>query len=198
MPVQLFPVNRIPPAARAKPQSTMNAQPKQAEEGAKMIRPAFQNRFYAGVLAILVLGIYLFQLWQPDRQVHLHSTHLATALEENDWAEVASFLAEDYRDQWGHDRATLLTNLRQVLHYARNLRIDAQRTITSASGREGSWSSRIAIAAEDNEVATMIKARINVLEEPFELSWRRESWKPWDWKLVRVRNPALELPSGMF
>jgi len=198
MPVRFFSVNRIPPVARADAQSTTSSQRDQLDEGAKMIRPAFSNGFYAGALAALILGIYLFQLWQPERQVHLHSTHLATALEENDWAEVASFLAADYHDQWGHDRATVLTNLRQVLHYARNLRIEAQRTITIANGREGSWSSRIAIAANDNEVAAMIKARINVLEEPFELSWRRESWKPWDWKLVRVSNPALELPSGMF
>jgi hypothetical protein len=161
-----------------------------------MIRPAFRNGFYAGALLALIVGIYLFQLWQPDRQVHLHSIHLAEALEENDWDDVEEFLAADYADQWGHDRATVLTRLRQVLHYARNLRIDAQQTITSAAGPDGKWRALIKLEADDNEIAAIIKGRINVLEEPFELNWRRESWKPWDWKLVRVSNAALELPSG--
>jgi hypothetical protein len=31
---------------------------------------------------------------------------------------------------------------------------------------------------------------------PFELRWRHESWKPWDWKLVEVHNPELEVPAA--
>ena len=160
------------------------------------MRSAFRNGFYAGVLLAVVIGIYLFQLWQPDRQVHLHSIHLVTAVEQKDWATVEEFLAIDYQDQWGHDRELALSRLRQVLHYARNLHIDSQQTIASATGAEGRWSARIRIEAEDNEIAAIIKGNVNALEEPFELSWRRQSWKPWDWKLVRVTNAALELPTG--
>ncbi|HEY1583637.1 MAG TPA: hypothetical protein VGF73_11125 [Chthoniobacterales bacterium] len=39
---------------------------------------------------------------------------------------------------------------------------------------------------------------VNSLTTPFELRWRRESWKPWDWKLVEVRNPGLELPARAY
>lgn len=161
-----------------------------------MLRPAFRNGFYAGALVAVIAGVYLFQLWQPDRQVHLHSLHLADALEEKDWADVTQFLAPDYSDQWGHNREVVVSRLQQVLHYASNLRVDAQETITSATDGEGRWLARIRIEADDNEVAAFIKARVNVLEEPFELHWRRQSWKPWDWQLVRVNNSALELPTG--
>jgi hypothetical protein len=161
-----------------------------------MLRPAFRNGFYAGALVAVIAGVYLFQLWQPDRQVHLHSLHLADALEEKDWAGVTQFLAPDYSDQWGHNREVVVSRLQQVLHYARNLRVHAQQTITSATDGEGRWLARIRIEADDNEVAAFIKARVNVLEEPFELHWRRQSWKPWDWQLVRVNNSALELPTG--
>ena len=161
-----------------------------------MIRPAFRNGFYAGALAAVIAGIFLFQLWQSDRQVHLHSVHLAAALEEKDWGDAAEFLAPDYADQWGHDREMVLVRLQQVLHYAQNLRIDAQQTITRAGDGEGTWNARIRIKADDNEIATIVKQRVNALEEPFELRWRQQSWKPWDWKLVRVSNSALELPTG--
>ena len=161
-----------------------------------MIRPVFRNAFYAGALVAVVVGLYLFQIWQPDRQVHLHSVHLATALEQKDWGDVSEFLARDYGDQWGHDRETVMMKLQQVLHYARNLRIDAQQTITSAADGEGRWIASIRIEADGDEVAAFIKERVNVLDEPFELNWRRQSWKPWDWQLVRVNNPALEMPTG--
>ena len=160
-----------------------------------MTRPALRNGFYAGLLVAVILGLYLFQLWQPERQLHLHSEHLVTALEQQDWAEVRAFLSENYKDQWGHNRELALTQLQQVLHFARNLHIQTERTIAIAQGDQGTWSARIMIQADDNEVASLIKARINVLEEPFVLQWRRQSWKPWDWQLVGVSNPALELPT---
>jgi hypothetical protein len=35
---------------------------------------------------------------------------------------------------------------------------------------------------------------VNSLESPFEFEWKRGATWPWDWKLVAVRNPALEIP----
>ena len=40
--------------------------------------------------------------------------------------------------------------------------------------------------------------RINSLTSPFELRWRKQNWQPWDWKLVQVRNPSLQLPVDAF
>jgi hypothetical protein len=45
-------------------------------------------------------------------------------------------------------------------------------------------------------LSTIIKERINSLEEPFALQWRQMSWKPWDWQLVGATNPGLELSAG--
>ncbi len=41
----------------------------------------------------------------------------------------------------------------------------------------------------------MITDRINPLNEPFRLQWRKQSWKPWEWKLVHASNEALDLPA---
>ena len=43
------------------------------------------------------------------------------------------------------------------------------------------------------DYAPEVIERVNRLTKPFELHWRHESWRPWDWKLVQVSNPALEL-----
>lgn len=160
------------------------------------MRPGFRNGFYAGLLFAVGLGIYLHQLWQPERQLRLHSAHLLDALEQNDWEEAENFIAETYQDEWGHNRSLVLARLREVLQYSRELKIDAQETGFALSSQGGTWSARMRIEAEPNEVTIYIKERVNVLEEPFELSWVRPSWRPWEWKLARVSNPALELPTG--
>jgi hypothetical protein len=161
-----------------------------------MLRPAFRNGFYAGALVAVIAGVYLFQLWQPDRQVHLHSLHLADALEEKDWAGRHAVPRAGLLRSMGAQSRGRRVALAAGAALRQNLRVDAQQTITSATDGEGRWIARIRIEADDNEVAAFIKARVNVLEEPFELHWRRQSWKPWDWQLVRVNNSALELPTG--
>jgi hypothetical protein len=62
----------------------------------------------------------------------------------------------------------------------------------------GFWRARVELAGKDAgaEVTPEIIRRVNGLTTPFELRWRQGSWKPWNWKLVEVRNPGLEVPAG--
>lgn len=156
--------------------------------------PSFRAGFIGGLLAAIVLGVYLFQLWQPERQVELHSLNVIRALEKH--AALEDFIASDYVDQWQQDRTMVLARLRQVLAFTPKLKISALGAAATAQDREGNWSARITIEAEPNEWTTLLKERVNTLDQPFELRWRKQSRKPWDWKLVRVNNPALELTRG--
>lgn len=159
-------------------------------------RASFRNGFYAGLLVALAVGVYLLQLWQPDRQLELHSAHFLQAVETKDFGALESFIDAAYADQWGHDRALLLTRMRAVLRYTRNLRLEAREALPLPNGDTGEWRARITASGDDNELVVLIKERINSLHEPFHLQWRRKSWKPWDWKLTGVTNAALELPAG--
>ena len=155
----------------------------------------FRNAFYAGAAAAVALGLYLFWLWQPERQVRLHSEHLLEAVEDRDWEELASFIDNSYQDEWGNDRPLLLSRLRDILRYTRNLRIQTIGAgVSQMTADEADWNARVTVEADDNELTAFIKARVNGLETPFVFQWRHASGKPWDWKLMRVSNDALELP----
>ena len=161
-------------------------------------KSTFRAGFVAGLLLTLGLGVYLFLLWSAANQVELHTTHLLTALEKKDWSEVGEFLDPSYADQWGHDRETLITRLRQVLPFARHLHLHPAEVRIVATGGEGEWRGRVTLEADSNELSTIIRERINSLEEPFTLQWRQVSWKPWDWRLMRVTNPALDIAADGF
>jgi hypothetical protein len=155
----------------------------------------FRNGFYAGLLLTLIVGLYLVRLWQPERQVQLHSVHLLSQIEQNDWSAVNEFIAPDYHDRWGNDPALLLERLRRVFRALSKARLEvAAPSVRTAEG-QGYWTAKITITG-GGEFAGQIQGRVNSLEAPFELEWRRGATWPWDWKLVSVRNPELEV-SGL-
>jgi hypothetical protein len=143
-----------------------------------------------------VLGVLLFWLWQPARQVRRHSDNFLHALEKKDWASFAGFVAEDYHDQWRNDRAQLLKRTHEMFRYVRTVRFIAVGSEADVSGTAGRWRSRIQVEGDAGELTTLIKDRVNCLSTPFELEWRRGSARPWDWKLVQVTNPELSIPES--
>lgn len=163
-----------------------------------MLRISFRNGFYAGVIVSIALGIYLFFLWQPRRQVQLHSEHLLHAVEKKKWSATEKFMSENYHDQWMQDRGAALSRLREVVRYMPNLRLQRQELLVHAADGRGEWRGRITVEADANEVSAFVKERVNALRTPFELQWQQQSGKPWDWKLVRARNADLKISAEAF
>ncbi|MEO7168253.1 MAG: hypothetical protein ABI787_11400 [Spartobacteria bacterium] len=157
----------------------------------------FKNGFYVGMLLALFLGIWLMRLWTAENQVRLHSEHFLQKIEKRSWSGAGDFIAADYHDTWGHDRALVLNRLRMTLGFFSSLTITAVNPEVSAESSTGQWSAKIHLAGS-GEMAPAIIDRVDRLTAPFSLHWRRESWRPWDWKLVEVRNPSLELTGGIY
>ena len=156
----------------------------------------FRLGFYAGLLLAVIWGLYLARLWRAERQIELHSRHLIEQIEKKNWNQTGEFIALNYHDQWGHDRAVLLARLREVFRVLPNARIeDTQQMVRIEEGR-GYWTAKIMVTAT-GEYADYITARVNTLDTPFELEWQRGATWPWDWKLAAVRNPGLALPDEM-
>ena len=156
---------------------------------------SFKNGFFAGLLLAFVVALWLTRLWGAENQVRLHSEHLLREVETHDWSAVADFLAADYHDDWGNDRAQLIVRLRLVSRLISSLTIAASNTDTRVRPPKGLWRAHLSLGGK-GEAAPEITARVNRLTTSFEFDWRLESWRPWDWKLVGVRNSSLELPTA--
>lgn len=159
-------------------------------------RPSFRNGLFGAALVAIILGMYLVQLWNPVRQIELHSLHLLRAIELNDALALGDFIDPTYRDQWQHDRALLLARVRALVAHARHLRFEPHEPIIIPVPNGFEWWARISATGDPGEVMTVISERINPLKQPFRLEWRQQSWKPWVWKLVREGNEELELPAS--
>jgi hypothetical protein len=159
---------------------------------------SFRGGFYGGLAIAVCIGFYLIWLWQPERQVSRHTENLFRAIERKDWAAVADFIGNDYQDQWGDDRARALEHLRQGLRYVRGPQIIASNASVEIEAQRVLWTGKITLYSSDNEVMETLDQRVNSLPASFELEWYRLSRKPWDWKLMRVSNPAFEIPADVY
>ena len=123
----------------------------------------FRNGFYAGVLVALIWGVYLFRLWQPQRQIDLHNRHLLEQVEKHDWKAVAEFIGENYQDRWGNDRKLLLERLPQVFRALGKTRIESSAPAIRNEGGRGFLTAKIMITGT-GEFADYIQSRVNSLD----------------------------------
>ena len=151
----------------------------------------------SAALALAALAVFLVVLWSPERQVRLHQKHLLAAVSKKDWPRFASFIAEDYSDRWGHDKTFVRAAAREVFAQFFVLEITMQNPAVSAGGGNGEVSARLVAKGTGSPVAQMVIEKLQELREPFTFRWRQRSWKPRDWALARVDQPALEIPDEL-
>ena len=151
----------------------------------------FRLGFASGVGVAITLSLFLVWHWQPKRQVRLHSEHFLQRVQMHAWTSVSAQLASDYRDQWSHDRASVVADLRAAMLLLRGVEIIVAMTDVNAADREGSWSARITLRG-GGENGERVVTQVNAFQAPFTFRWRQQSAKPWDWQLVSVAQPELE------
>ena len=150
------------------------------------------------MLAVAVcIGLYLVWLWRPEHQVRLHTEHFFHAIDGRNWETVVDFVADDYQDQWGDDRARLLELMREGFRWVRGSSITAPSVLVQVQTLRAVWIGRIIVYSSNDGVMQLLDERVNTLPTPFELKWHRVSRKPWDWKLVRVSNPTFQIPADL-
>ncbi|MGZ4987319.1 MAG: hypothetical protein ACXWBP_04685 [Limisphaerales bacterium] len=153
--------------------------------------------FIAGMALVVSVGIYLVWLWRPEHQVRLHTENFFHAIDGRNWGRVASFIVDDYHDQWDNDRIGLLERMREGFRWVHGSKITAQNAAVQLETSRATWIGKIMVYSSDDGVMELLDERVNRLPTPFELEWHHVSGKPWDWKLARVSNPAFQIPADM-
>ena len=144
--------------------------------------------------AVILVTVWLYWWLQPERQLRRAQGRLIAAVEKRDFDAMARLLAEDYRDRWGHDKAIVVGESRQVFSQFLMLTIERESRSVEMGTQSSIVREKLTIEGFGGPLAVAAKDAVNALREPFSLSWRRRSWKPWDWELLSVEQPELRLP----
>jgi len=150
-----------------------------------------------GAAVCLFVAARCFWLWQPERQVLLHQRHFLDAVGDRKWKKIEAFLADDFRDRFGHDKAWALRESKEVLRHFFALTIEDSETAASFTTPEGAGPNMatvtafLKLAGSGTALAEYAKSEVNRSREPFTFAWRKQSWKPWDWQLTTVDHPLV-------
>ena len=144
------------------------------------------------VAAGVVLLVWAFWELSPGRQLEKAFTRLITAAENRDWKTVRAIVADDYRDQWGFDREESVRLASEVLGQFLALKIDCEALRSSRQGDAALVETRLRLRGRGNAVGEALMQRANDLQDDFRFAWRRESWKPWSWKLVSLSQNEID------
>ena len=142
--------------------------------------------------------LYCLWLWQPERQVLKHHEHFIKAAENRNWRRVEAFIDARYSDRWGHDKAFLLRESREILRQFFALSIESTVGSCEVIGDTATVPATLKIAGTGTAITEYAKNEVNALREPFVFEWKRQSWKPWVWTLMRVDQPQLRMQGESF
>ena len=146
----------------------------------------------AVIVALAASVIGLFQLWQPARQVELHTRNLLQRASARDWAAVEQIMSPDYRDAWGHDRARSIDEARLLFSHFFALQITATGP-WQFSGGGGAWtaSGPLGVFCSGSPVAHAVMDEVRGARGMFEFRWEKSGRWPWAWLLTEVRHEDL-------
>jgi hypothetical protein len=152
-----------------------------------------RRHFLNAAIVLVAVVIGALWLWQPARQVRRHNEKLLDAVESKDWKELSELMADDYSDRWGHDKATVIERSRMVFAQFLVMELAATEPEVEEANGQGTVRARLALTGRGGPLAELAIQKASALQQPFVFEWRQASWKPWDWVLVKVDQPELEI-----
>ena len=99
-------------------------------------------------------------------------------------------LAESYADRWEHDKAFVLSGLREA--FGGFVFLTLEHRVVALDLASGHVVEQVKISGQGNVIAQFVMAKVNGLADPFTFTWRKRPGGPWAWELVRVDHPTLD------
>jgi hypothetical protein len=149
-------------------------------------------------LALVAAGIWwLFQTWQPDRQVELHTLNLLKRFSARDWPAVKAMMADDYRDAWGQDREMSVEKAMEVTSHFFALQVSPfDLPVVRRDNEAAAVDVKLGIFGSGTPVAHAVMDAVRGAEGPFFFHWRKCGVWPWQWELVAGGHAGLAAEYG--
>jgi len=146
----------------------------------------------AAIVLLAAMAAWLFFLWQPARQVELHTSNLLARASSRDWDAVAAMMAKDYSDTWSHDRTSAIDEARQLFSHFFALHIVPLHPLrVSEIADEFSARAPIGVFGTGTAVAEAVIEEVREAGGEAGFIWRKAGPWPWRWELSEVRHEKL-------
>jgi hypothetical protein len=137
-------------------------------------------------------AVWLFLLWQPARQVELHTINLLARASDCDWTAVTKIISPDYRDAWGHGREESVGKADELFNHFFTLKILPTGPMNvRVAGGEGTNSVPLGVFGSGTPIAHAVMDEVREVGGSFVFRWRRTGNWPWQWSLIEAGHAEL-------
>jgi hypothetical protein len=149
------------------------------------------------IISLLWWGVpRCFDSWQLEHR----QAELLKAIEQRTPKAYADLISSDYKDEWKFTNEKIRRSMDDVSAQFLTLKIEAKSAEWERSDQQGipeaSYVTEFALSGKPiTPIGELILSQGDQLKVPFTFVWRREGWGAWNWKLVAVKQPDLDIPS---
>src|SRR5438876_10592476 len=121
------------------------------------------SRNYGPTAAIVLVlwALWLAWLWQPERQVRLHTSHFLKKVERRNWVAAKEMMAGDFADRWEHNKNSAIEDAQMV--FSQFVFVTIENRTESCDLREGEATAhtRVKISGNGGGVAQLVMSRVH-------------------------------------
>ncbi len=150
------------------------------------------------LLRILVINLVISGIWlgwpflkSAKSQALDQQQRLIGLVAQRDWKQTLTLLAEDYHDSWDMKREDAVSVGHEVLQSFLVLNLNWKTSSIVIVEKTATITGIIKISGNGYGFSQEIINKVNNLKEPFVFTWRKDGWKPGDWRLVSLMQPEL-------
>jgi hypothetical protein len=143
------------------------------------------------LLVLVVVGRAILIHWSPQRQLELKQEGFIKALEKHNGKKLLPYLATDYMDQWEFDRDDAVLAVSDVGSHFMILTVSAFDVDYRVEGRQAVVKSKLQLSGSGSPVANEVIRVVNRQPKAFVFTWKRQSFWPGSWRVVRIEHPGL-------
>ncbi len=148
-------------------------------------------RIIIPALTVLIVWLVWPYLASTEKQVANRHRDLVSAASRRSWQEVGEMMPADYKDQWGANREDAVSTARELFAGFIVLDLEWKQAELSVIGNTAQIQGSFRIEGNGMGISSMIMDTINKVKKPWTFTWRKDGWKPTDWKLISVSNEEL-------
>jgi hypothetical protein len=153
------------------------------------------KRVRLAVVAVLIPAVFLFfvspYLQSSETQARKQQEKFVQLGAKRSWEDVKKLLAADYHDQWKQKPADAVDLCSKVLQGFIYLKIDWKPIDATVKGNTVILRGTAHMSGSGGGISQIVMDTVNQVKEPWVFTWRKDGWKPSDWKLISVENKEL-------
>lgn len=153
-------------------------------------------RRFRYLFLVLALAVMAYAGWwvfgrSLNQQILAAQAKFIEAVEDRDWKEVQSMLTDDYMDEAGHDRNTVMEDADRIFGSFITLTLHTEVVDLRAAMNQGTLKMNIKLEGQGLGLSQVVVARANEMQGPWLFHWHHKGRWPWDWKIVQIHHNAL-------